>query len=431
MKIPSLPDLKTLVVWDGAFDRYPAPILSSDQYTIYRSGVSKNLPPKSINFEDEVYALPKLAEKLCSINSFQLVVVFSGATGRNKPTGIEAFSCTKVLVLLDSHHMELRPIRRLKDYTQEQKFDAVIALYNRGHLKWFSDIPRLKRGWFPGITIEHIAKPIQPDRKRQIIFVGNWSKLHHHRKRMLDRISQSDLPLQVVRALRAESANYFSSSTISFNCSLNGDMNMRNFEILSAGGFLMTDKLAPENGLDTALRAGYDYVNYTDFEDFETKANYFLANPEAALDIARNGHATYLSKFHPNIVANEIINWCMDDQPSHHSTDYSLLPINHFSADLRLQIYEFAQVLQQSLEVVEILAVGADSTRLLPDFLGLCRRRLCFRRLNTIASPHPDFEPVDNVRNTTWHIVVADAHLVPALEQAGVQYRKLFVSEAA
>ena len=63
----------------------------------------------------------------------------------------------------------------------------------------------------------------------------------------------------------------YAQSTVSFNASLSGDLNMRVFEVLSAGGFLLTDRLSPQAGLELLLRPGHDCETYGDAEELLDK----------------------------------------------------------------------------------------------------------------------------------------------------------------
>jgi hypothetical protein len=56
------------------------------------------------------------------------------------------------------------------------------------------------------------------------------------------------LPLAATTGSREATADVYAESLACFNASLNGDLNFRVFEVLSAGGCLLTDRLAPEAG---------------------------------------------------------------------------------------------------------------------------------------------------------------------------------------
>ena len=60
--------------------------------------------------------------------------------------------------------------------------------------------------------------------------------------------------LVAARGSRDHAADMCASSVVSFNASLNGDLNLRVFETLSAGGCLLTDRLSAQSGLDLILK---------------------------------------------------------------------------------------------------------------------------------------------------------------------------------
>ena len=70
---------------------------------------------------------------------------------------------------------------------------------------------------------------------------------------------------------QADSFKAFTLSNISLNISLNGDLNLRNFEILSAKSFLLTDKLSDESGLSLLLENGKDYESYSSIDELIEK----------------------------------------------------------------------------------------------------------------------------------------------------------------
>ena len=83
-------------------------------------------------------------------------------------------------------------------------------------------------------------------RERQVGFIGTSDRVHPYRKKLLETLEKGKKP--IVRGFedRVAATKLYGRSTISFNCSLNGDLNLRVFEVLSAGAFLLTDELAAE-----------------------------------------------------------------------------------------------------------------------------------------------------------------------------------------
>lgn len=68
--------------------------------------------------------------------------------------------------------------------------------------------------------------------------------------------------------------------------------NMRTFEIISSGGFLLNDyKLE----IEELFKINQDLVCYNDIFDLKEKINYYLKNESLRLEIAKNGYNTLLN----------------------------------------------------------------------------------------------------------------------------------------
>lgn len=221
-----------------------------------------------------------------------LIVVWSSALRVNMPANLSAFRCPKLLICGDTHHME-RPIRTMIDYARTEAFDAVASVYDRHHLHWFLAAGFTECAWLPGISVQEAAAPWQTQRTDQVAFVGQMGATHARRQALLQRMAMAGIPLCAGSATRTQAAALYAQSLVSFNASLNGDLNMRIFEVLSAGGFLLTDRLAPQAGLELLLRPAQDCETYGDVDELLDKLAFYRRSPSAALRIAAEGVATY------------------------------------------------------------------------------------------------------------------------------------------
>ncbi len=221
-----------------------------------------------------------------------LIVVWSSALRANLPMNLGAFRCPKLLICGDTHHMQ-RPIAFMLEYARSEPFDAVASAYDRQHLHWFLAAGFENCAWLPGITVQHMPTPWHEHRDDQVVFVGQTGAMHAWRQTLLDCIATAGVPLLAGQATRSQAAKLFSQSLVSFNGSLNGDLNMRVFEVLSAGGFLLTDRLSPQAGLELLLRPGVDCETYRDAHELLDKIAFYRRSPLAALHIAEQGAATY------------------------------------------------------------------------------------------------------------------------------------------
>jgi hypothetical protein len=191
-----------------------------------------------------VYDLKVALESQDLARRYDLVVVYADASGMNFPLNLDAFDCPKVLVVGDTHHLK-SPLRQMIEYARDARFDFVTSICNRQHLRWFTAAGFSRVAWFPGLAIRHVARPFQRNRKQHLGFVGQSGGRHMRRARLMELLRSSDVPLTACNGSRDLTADVYAESVASFNASLNGDFNFRVFEVLSAGGCLLTDRLAP------------------------------------------------------------------------------------------------------------------------------------------------------------------------------------------
>jgi hypothetical protein len=239
---------------------------------------------------------------------YDAIVVWSDAVQSNQPVNLEAFDCPKVLCVGDTHHMET-PIRKMLDYALDARYDFVLSSHNRQHLHWFIEAGISQVGWLPGIKVQNIAPPFTADRRPEVCFFGNAGTGHPRRMRLLtELIKRKAFPLAAMYGSRAQAADRFATSAVSLNCSLNGDLNLRVFEVLAASGCLLTDRLSPQSGLSLILEEGKEFLGYDTIEECTTQAQFLLGHPQDALNIARAGNRAF-SRMTPDIRADELFEW--------------------------------------------------------------------------------------------------------------------------
>ena len=244
---------------------------------------------------------------------YDLIVVYADASGFNFPLNLNAFDCPKVLVIGDTHHLR-DPLRQVVEYAGDASFDFIVSMYNRQHLHWFRAAGYARVAWFPGLAVRHVPRPFRADRKPQVGFVGQSSSRHVRRTRLLDALRSSGVPVTAMTGTREATAEVYADSVVSFNASLNGDLNLRVFEVLSAGGCLLTDRLTPQGGLELLLEEDSHYLAYDTPEELVDKARYLLRNPDHALNIARTGNAAFLKSMMPSRRAADFLAWVFDDR---------------------------------------------------------------------------------------------------------------------
>jgi hypothetical protein len=313
---------------------------------------------------------------------YDLVVVYADASGMNLPLNLDAFDCPKVLVVGDTHHLKF-PLRQMLEYANDARVDFIVSICNRHHLRWFRDAGFAEVAWFPSLAIRHMPRPFRSPRKPQIGFVGQSTSYHPRRSRLIALLQSSGLPLLAGTASRETAADIYAESLVSFNASLNGDLNFRVFEVLSAGGCLLTDRLADESGLGLLLDEDEHYVGYDSADELIDKARYLLGHPDRAIEIARAGNETFVKSMLPEKRAADFLGWIFDGRlddlyrvragdPGAHDAAIAL-------AD-RVRVYEELQQLHLEKERPRILFDPAVPSIYRSDAADL-------RRLELVVAP--------------------------------------------
>jgi spore maturation protein CgeB len=193
-----------------------------------------------------------------------------------------------------------------KDYRfkKAEKFDYVffnqkdaVEEYNKTHDN--------KAVWLP-----HAAEPkaypnINIIKKYDVGFVGHVQETPNYngfsRIEALDRLFKefpnfyygSRHPGFPEKNLFEDAAKKFSLSKIVFNISIKDDINMRTFETLSTGSFLLTNWIPT---LSELFKDGEHLVTYKTLDEMVEKAKYYLEHDDEREKIAKAGHDEFMSK---------------------------------------------------------------------------------------------------------------------------------------
>mgnify|MGYP001455415598 CR=1 FL=1 len=299
---------RVLVSWHESPSYIPAPQFSPDQLIVgpQRSDEPPDVYP--VVAPRGRYDLHELIRSRGIDPAFDLVVVSVDSLLRNHPANLAAFGCPLVFLAGDTHHMEA-PLSTAIAYARSEPFDLVIACHNRHHMHWFVADGARQVAWLPGLIARHVAAEAPAQRRRAIAFVGQSGPLHPRRTRMLERLQQAALPVVAGRASREQSASLYAGCQVSFNASLNGDLNMRVFEVLSAGGCLLTDRLSPVSGLAQILEEGRDYLAYSDGDELLAQARALLDDPARTAAIAAAGQRRYMAELRQDVQIARMLAW--------------------------------------------------------------------------------------------------------------------------
>jgi Glycosyl transferases group 1 len=378
--MPSNPSI--LLSWYTDPRNIPPFVLSPEQITV---GPKVRPDQPQLMFAGRtpigVYDLKVALESQGLTTRYDLVVVYADASHTNFPLNLAAFDCPKVLVVGDTHHLD-SPLRRMVEYASDARFDFVVSICNRQHLHWFIAAGFSRVAWFPSLAVRHVPRPLRRDRKPQLGFVGQLGGRHMRRARLIALLRASGVPLAATTGSRDLTADVYADSLACFNASLNGDLNFRVFEVLSAGGCLLTDRLAPQSGLDLLLTEDTHYFGYDSPEELVDKARYLLSHPERASEVARAGSGVFVGSMLPSKRAADLLAWVFEGRLDDLYRPPAREQPGETSADLmdRMRIYEALQQLHLERERPRVLFDPAVPPVYRSDAADL-------RRLETVVAP--------------------------------------------
>ncbi|MBP2303087.1 glycosyltransferase [Azospirillum picis] len=371
-----------------------------------------------------------LAEKLPAAQKPDVVVVKTDATNRSYPRNLHVFDCPKVLVLGDTQHLK-EPLRRMMEYAQSERFDFILSDHNRHHLHFFRDAGFANVHWLPCLTWRPYFRdvPAVSDSER-MVFVGQVGRFHPYRSWLMKELTKRGLPLDIQQRPQDQSADAYAAAAIALNCSLNGDVNLRTFEILAAGGLLFTDRLSPESGLERILRDGEHCVLYDTPDDLADKARYYLDHPDEALAIRRRGRAHVEAAFSPDAQSEAFLDLVFEgrERPEFTLDDgrkTGSVPVPHAALWPRLSAYETVQDVHRSSAGIRVFApddaVGRTAAADLADL-----RRLSVHRhadLDAFPEERPAFSRMAGA--TDGHVLPLHHLLLISPEQAPTELETL------
>lgn len=281
---------------NGPVDKQKHPCLSVN--TIVTGPNCKDIKTKfghfiSVRSPRGLYYISTVLKKFSNDYHPDIFLCHSDSTMQNLPTGLDVLNCKKIMFLGDTHHMH-QPLQKLINYASFNEYDTYIAYCHKHHLHFFYERNSQKRFFFlPGYFTRFEANNFNSNKSVKVCFIGQTGKFHPYRTSILKYIQDRGVPLVIQTAPSEQASQIYANNLISLNISLNSDFNMRFFEVIAAGGFLLTDRLSTYTGYDLVFKDGRDFVFYDGPEDLCEKIDYYLKNPDEALQIARNGFETY------------------------------------------------------------------------------------------------------------------------------------------
>lgn len=370
---------KLLFSTSGRPDYIPPPTLSHSQIICgpYYADMMFNNVISSIKTEFGEYDIEDVIQKLPKNQYPELFVCRTDSSRVNRPRNISSLNCPKVLVVGDTHHLE-DPIISLLQYVIEEHFDIIIFDYTRQHAHFFVDAGFTNVYWLPGFNVAHIKDlKMKNSIVYELSFVGQISEFHHRRKRLIDRVLEEGLPIKYGMAEPSQARKIFSASGINLNCSLNGDLNLRIFEVISSGGFLLTDELGAESGLDIIFAPGSELATYQSIDDCIDKIHFYMNNKEIREEIATAGINKYYSTLSNDIVYNNFRNMLVgtanDGFSVYNDLRANINYNNSIALFLRIKIYQYIQSIHHASDVSSLLFSESVSTSVIADIYDLNR----------------------------------------------------------
>ena len=237
------------------------------------------------------------------------VFIKTDALGRNFVRDLSSLGCPVIASLADTHHLH-RPLEKLINYAASQNFSLISIENDRHHSRWYSRFGINNLCWLPNLALEpFMFNPLPAkDRIQKMCFVGSVGQFHPYRRHILSKISErfSDA-VDCFSLSREEASKKYNNYLISINVSLNSDLNWRFFEIIAAGGFLLTDRLPLSSGINGLLQEGIHYEAFSSLDELHQKASYYLKNPCETQKIARAGFETYWQNLSPKVLRKEML----------------------------------------------------------------------------------------------------------------------------
>jgi hypothetical protein len=336
------------------------------------------------------YDLPTALANAGIAPDFDVICISGDAMLGNLPQGLDRLPGQKILLVGDTHH-GIRPLANLIGYALDQGFDAAVFTYNRQHAHWFLEAGISRSIWLPGLAARALIPAPSGHRLPGLAFLGQIGDLHPRRHRLYQAMMQAGIPLAFKQGSLSQAGALYGGHVLSWNASLNGDLNLRIFEILAAGGCLLTDRLSAQSGLGLLLEEGRHYLAYDSAAELISLTHTLLADAPRAQAIGHAGADAYRAQYRPDHWRKLFADF-IDGQavPDTYALDndlrLSLSPAPGQDFIARLSIYETVQELQRCQERVSIALCGQKRGSLLFDLSDLQRVDLM------VIDPAPDMQ---------------------------------------
>jgi predicted O-linked N-acetylglucosamine transferase (SPINDLY family) len=258
-----------------------------------------SVPPGEYDIRDVLARIPEQQRP-------DLIVVKADAASNNFPRNIMDCGIPSVLILGDTTHMKT-PLQVMLRYAASELYTLYVTDHKRHHLHWFQNFGLGPIAWTPGLFVKDWQIPFNRYRDIPLSFVGQAGKFHPWRALMLAEMEKRGIKITKGGAPQKDASAIYARSQATLNFSLNGDLNLRVFEVLAAGGCLVTDRLSSQAGLDILFTPDQDFFGYDGLEDLVSLLDGLKKNPRRCLEVAEAGQKKFQERHSPDIKRRDFL----------------------------------------------------------------------------------------------------------------------------
>lgn len=161
--------------------------------------------------------------------------------------------------------------------------------------------------WLPhAFEPQAYFKTEMAEKKFDVCFIGHVN--NQKRTDHLDRLFREFPNFDYGQALFEETGKRFCNSKIVFNVAMTDDLNMRCFEIMGTGSFLLTNWIPT---IEELFEDGKHLVLYRSEDEMIEKTKYYLAHDEERERIAQAGYEEVMEKHTIQARVNKMLDVCV------------------------------------------------------------------------------------------------------------------------
>ena len=206
----------------------------------------------------------------------------------------------QVFFAIDTHLK--KPFKKI--VKQARHYDLVFTAQKDGvrALRWRG----IKAEWLPLACDLEIHKKMELPKTYDIAFVGTEGK-KSLRGVLLKDLSRRYPNSFLGRAPFTDLGRIYSAAKIGFNYSIKNDINMRIFEVMSCGTFLLTNRIKG-NGFRELFEEGKNLIVYRNPKELFRLIDYYLNHNSQREQIAKQGYQLVASRHTYQKRTNEMLN---------------------------------------------------------------------------------------------------------------------------